>query len=238
MANIQFPTSSAQKVVNIWSSDHALADEGSFYVATNPTVSTTIAMVTSVVDDAATQSSTHAQASPLLYIQNRGVSTDPTAKTIYLKYLRLIQPISSQAWTSATNVQYAMRVDNTARYLSGGTAISPVNMNTNSSGATTALMYFGANSVTIPSSSQRVVGRGQIQGTIPLPGDQWLFTFGDVTAPTNTLGASAIKNITLPCGPVTIGPGWTFQLDIWATALAAAPAFEFELGYVERVSGQ
>lgn len=238
MANVQFPTSGAQKVSGIWASDHALADEGSFYIATSPTPLTTIAMVTSVVDDAATQSSTHGQASPVLYIQNRGVATDPTAKTIYLKYLRLLQPVGSQAWTSCTSAHYSLRLDNTARWNSGGTQINPLNVNPNSSNQSNALIYFGANAVTIPTANQRLLGRGQIQGSIPLPGDQWLFTFGDVSGPTNVLGASAIKNLTLPCGPIIIAPGWNFQLAIFGVALAAQPAFEFELGYAERLSGQ
>ena len=238
MANIQFPTSSAQKVANIWNSDHALADEGSFFVATNPTPLTTIAMVTSVVDDALTQATTPAAASPLLYIQNRAVVGDPAGKSIYLKYIRLIQLTTSQAWTSCTSAHYTLRVDNTARYNSGGTQINPLNISTNSGVQSNALIYFGANAVTIPTANNRLIGRGQIQGTIPLPGDQWLFTFGDVTGPTNILGTSAIKSLTLPCGPVVIGPGWNFQLGIFGVALAAAPAFEFELGYAERISGQ
>ncbi len=238
MPNLQFPTQMSQKVANLWNSDHALADEGSFFVATNPTPLSSIAMVTSVVDDAATQSSTHAQASPVLYIRNTASALDGTAKTIYLKYLRLIQLVGGQAWTTCTSAHYALRVDPSARYLSGGTLIPPMNVNPGSSNNSNAQIYFGANSVTIPGSAGRLIGRGQIQGTIPLPADQWLFTFGDVSGPTNVLGASAIKNLTLPCGPVVISPGWSFQLDIFGVGLAAAPAFEFELGYVERSAGQ
>jgi hypothetical protein len=238
MANVLFPSASSQKVANVWGNAQALADEGSFYVATNATPLTAIAMVTSVIDDNYTQATTHAQASPLLYINNQGAASSPTARTIFLRYLRLLQPVGSQAWTSCTSAHYTLRIDSLAgRYTSGGTAITPVNINPTGA-ASAAQIYFGANAVTIPSTNQKLVGRGQIQGTIPLAGDQWFFTFGDLSGPTNLLGASAIKNITIPCGPVMIPPGWNFQLGIFGVALAAAPAFEFELGYAERLSGQ
>lgn len=237
MANLQFPTSQSQKVSNLWNTDHGLLDEGNYFVSTNPTPLTTVAMTTSVVDDAATASSTHAQYSPLIYIYNSASATDPNGKTIYLKYIRLLQLTTGQAWTSCTSAHYTLRLDPTSRYTSGVTATVPVNMNSNSSNNSVAKVYVGANVVSLPTAAQRLVGRGQIQGSIPLPGDQWIFTFGDVSAPTNVLGASGIKNLTLPCGPVAIAPGWSFQVDVFGVALAAAPAFEFEIGHVERVAG-
>ncbi len=239
MANIQFPTSTGQKVVNLWNSDHALADEGGYYITTTPTPLTAVAMTTSVVDDAATASATHAQYSPVLYIYNRANATDPNAKSIYLKYIRLLQPVGGQAWTSCTSAHYTLRTDAAPnRWVSGGTLYVPANVNTAASNNSSASVYFGANVVGLPSGNGRLVGRGQIQGSIPLAGDQWVFTFGDISAPTNLLGASAIKNVTIPCAPVVIGPGCSFQLDIFGVALAAAPAFELDMGHVERVSGQ
>ena len=237
MANVNFPTAAGQKVSNLWNTSHALADEGSFYIANNATMGTTIAMTTSVVDDAATASSTHAQYSPFLYGYNKTAVTDPNGKSLYLQYLRLTQPIGGQAWTSATQAFFSLRVDPTSRYASGGTALVVANANTNSSTTAAVDLYAGANVVGLPTAGARLLSHGMIQGTIPLPGDQWIFTFGDTTMPTNAVGASAIKNLTIPCGPVVIAPGWSFQLDIWATALAAAPAFEVELGFVSRIAG-
>jgi hypothetical protein len=235
MSNAQFARANPNKVGNIWNSDHGLADEGNYYVLCNPTAGTPIAMTSSVVDDAATASSTHAQAAPLMLIQAKGNAGDNSAKSIYPKYLRLTQIIANQAWTSATNVQFSLRGDNVARYTSGGSNLGAgANINLGSSNVSGATIYFGALVAALPSANARLLGRGQIQGTIPLPGDQWLFTFGDVVGPTNLLGASAIKNITIPCGPCIIGPGCNLALDIWATGLAAAPQFEFEFGYAER----
>lgn len=239
MANVLFPTQTAQKVANIWNSDHALADEGSYFTAQNPTVGTAIAMTTSVVDDAATASSTHAQYSPYLYLYNKSVVGDQNAKSIYLKYIKLFSRVGDQAWTSATQALFSFRADQTNRWASGGTALSIYNQSMNASNTSALLAYAGANVVSLPSaSSQRVLGHGLIQSTIPLAGSTWVWTFGDVTMPTNFGYASVINSLTIPNAPVVIAPGWSFQLDIWATALAAAPTFEVEIGYVERVAGQ
>lgn len=237
-ANTNIGTSGSTKVANIFNTDHAAADEGSFFIATNPVSGTTIAMTTSVVDDALTASATHAPFAPLLYIQNKGSIGDVNTKSIYLRYLRLKQPIAAQAWTSCTSAHFSHRVDQSPRYTSGGSDIVPVNINIGSSNTSGATIKFGAVVTALPSVAGRIVGLGLIQGTIPLPGDEWLFTFGDSGAmATNVLGASAIKHTTIPCGPLVISPGCCFQLDIWGIALAAAPAFEFELGFIERFAG-
>lgn len=236
-ANQNISTSGSTKVANIFNTDHAAADEGSFFIATNPTMGSTIAMTTSVVDDALTASSTHAPFAPVLYIQNKGSIGDVNTKSIYLRYLRLKQPIASQAWTSCTSAHFSLRADQSPRYTSGGSDIVPVNINIGSSNTSGATIKFGAVVTALPSVAGRIIGLGLLQGTIPLPGDQWLFTFGDSAMPTNILGASAIKQVTFPCGPVIIAPGCCFQLDIWGIALAAAPAFEFELGFIERFAG-
>jgi hypothetical protein len=76
-----------------------------------------------------------------------------------------------------------------------------------------------------------------IQSSIPLAGSTWIWTFGDVGQTTNFGYASVINSLTIPVAPVVIAPGWSLQLDIWATALAAAPTFEVEIGYAERFAG-
>lgn len=235
MANVLFPTQSAQKVASIWNTDHGLADEGSFFVATNPTTGTGIVTTTSVVDDAATASATHAQNVPVMYIQNGYASGDPNGRSIYLRYLRMIV---TAAPTSATVWQMSIRADNVARYTSGGTRIVPVNINTGSSIASSAIVYFGAVvTASLPSASARLLANVQIQSTIPVVKDQWMITFGDTSMPSNILTASAAKNINVPCGPITIGPGWNVAIGMWGASNAGTPAWEFELGYAERASG-
>lgn len=236
MPNANYPLASSQKVSSIWQTDHALADEGAFFVATNPTVGTGIATTTSVVDDAATASATHAQNVPVMYIANRNSATDPNSKSIYLRYLRMLV---TAAPTSATFWNFAIRADNVARYTSGGSLITPVNINTGSSNTSGAQIYFGAVvTANLPSANSRLITTGAVQSTIPVVKDLWMFTFGDSSMPTNVLTASAAKNITIPCGPIIIAPGWNIAIEMWGTSNAGAPAWEFELGYAERLSGQ
>lgn len=232
--DLQFTKSKAAKVGNIWSSDHALADEGSYFVAMNATVGTAIAMTTSVVDDAATLSATHAQNVPYLYMWNKGALGDANGKSVYLKYIKLFSRVGDQAWTSATQALYSLRADNTNRQTTAGTALSTYNVNTNSSNPSQSQWWAGANVTALPSGSQRVISHGLVQSTIPLAGSTWVWTFGDVTMPTNFGYASVINSLTIPCPPAIIAPGWSLSLDLWATALAAAPTFEVEVGYAER----
>ncbi len=232
-----FQAAGATKVVNLWNSDHALADEGTYFVATNPTIGTGIATTTSVVDDAATASATHAQNVPVMLITNNWPSSDTGNHRIYLKYLRMLM---TSGPTSATHWNFAIRGDqNASRYTSGGSLIVPVNVNMDSSVASSAQIYFGAVVTALPTAAKgRLLAGGQVQSSVPLAKDQWMFTFGDVSAPTNVLLASANKNLTIPCPPIVIGPGQSITLEMWGTSCAAAPAWEFELGYVERPAGQ
>lgn len=238
-ANLGIQTIGSQKVSNVWNTDHALADEGSFFIATNPTVGTAIAMTTSVVDDALTASATHAPNVPYLYMQNRGTLSDPNGKSIYIKYIKLFSRIGDQAWTSATQALFSVRSDGGGdRRTTKGTALSVYNANTNFSQGTAADFTAGGNVTSLPGGTGRIHTHGMIQSSIPLAGSTWIFTFGDSAMPANIGYASVINSLTIPCPPLVIAPGWSMQLDLWATALAAAPTFEVEIGYAERFNGQ
>jgi hypothetical protein len=240
MANVNFPTNNSQKVTPMWPSLHSLLDEGSLFIVTSTNAAsgqaagTGIATTTSVVDDAATASATHAQNVPVLYCANLGASSDPNGRTIYPLWMRFLV---TSAPTSASLWNWAIRGDVTPRYTSGGTLLNTINVNMGSSNSSKLQAYFGAVVTALPSASQRVLGSGAVQSSIPVVKDLWTFTFGDITAPTNILTATGAKNLTIPCGPFAISPGTNFALEMWGTSCAAAPAWEFEMGYAERVSG-
>lgn len=240
--NTNFPLQSAEKSVTLWPSLHALLDEGSLFLmsstiaASGKAAGTGIATTTSVVDDAATASATHAQNVPVMYIQNNSTPSDSGARTIYPIALRMTV---TAAPTSATVWNFAIRADNVPRYTSGGTALSAVNLNTGSSNTSNLLAYFGAVVTTnLPSASQRVLASGQIQSTIPVVKDVWIFTFGDITMPSSILTASAAKNINVPVQPFALGPGWNAAIEMWGASNAGAPAWEFDFIYAERCAGQ
>jgi len=239
MSNVLFHTSGAQKVTGMWPTLHALADEGALYILSTTDATATkaamtgIATTTSVIDDLTT-SAVCAQVRPTLYFANTAPVSDTDAKSIYPLWMRFqvtAAPSSATAWN------WAIRGDYTPRYTSGGTRMNPINVNMGSSQNSQAIAYFGAITAAIASSSQRVLGSGQVQSTIPVVKDQWVFTFGDFSAPTNVLTASAAKNLTIPCGPMVISPGTNITLEMWGASCAGAPAWEFEMGYAERITG-
>jgi hypothetical protein len=230
--NPLFATTQSAKVASLWDDDNTLADEGGYFVTTNPTPGTAIAMTTSVVDDAATASSTHAQFAPAMVIFNNASPADPNAPSLYMRYINLT---IVQVPTSATNWKYAFRLDNLNRYLSGGSALTPVNTNPGSSRNSKANFYFGAIvPVALPSASSRLVANGTIETAIPTLGDSWLFGFGN-----RHVSASAAGSVIRPLNvsPIIIPPGWSLSMEMWGTSNAAAPSWEFECGHVERMSG-
>ena len=223
MANVNYPTANSQKVVNVWNNDCGLSDEGGYFITTNPTVGTAIAMTTSVVDDAATASSTHAQFAPVALIYNGDSTANQNAVSIYMRYIRLTL---SQVPTTASNWRYAMRLDNLNRYSSGGSTLTPVNVNSGAAAKSPrATVYFGAIVPTaLPSASSRLVANGTINPVIPVINDQWLFTFGN-SAPTmdQLQGGATAKNMVYNASPIIIAPNWCLSLEMWGTACAAAP---------------
>ena len=238
MANVNFPTNSSQKVQNLWNGDYALADEGGFFVTTNPTTGTAIAMTTSVVDDAATASSTHAQFAPVMIVFNSNTADNQNAASIYLRYLRM-QIV--QVPTSATSWKFSMRLDNTIRYASGGSTLIPVNLNPSSSRTSAAArVFFGAIvPAALPTAASRLVSNGQVNSAVPVTLDQWLFSFGNAAPHMDLIsGGAGAKNVTIACPPIVIPPGWSLSLGMWGASNAAAPSWEFEMGHVERVPGQ
>jgi hypothetical protein len=145
----------------------------------------------------------------------------------------------TQVPTSATNWGYSMRLDNGNRYSSGGSSLTPVNTNPNSSKASKALFYFGAITLTgLPSSQSRIVANGMVDSAIPVANDQWLFTFGNSSPAMDQLnGGTVAKNMTYNVAPVVIPAGWGMTVEMWGTSNAAAPSWEFEFTHVERIPG-
>lgn len=235
MAN--YSASASQKVAPLWGGgDQAASDEGAFFVATNPTSGTPIATTTSVVDDAATASATHAQNVPVMFIGNNWSASDPNAKNIYPKYLRMLL---SQVPTSATDWQFSIRADNNgSAYTSGGSTITPVSINTGTSGPTKANIVFGAVVTALPNNNGRLLARGQINAVVPVTKDQWYFTFGNTGVSSDQLSnGSSAKAIVIPMPALVVAPGWNIRIGMWGGSNAAAPSWEFEFGYIERAAG-
>jgi hypothetical protein len=203
---------------------HALADEGSYFVATNPTIGTGVAGIAAAdgFDDLET----------LAFLRNTESSS--TGKRLYLDYI-LLRPTA--AGTNGTNFSFAMKIDKgNNRFASGGSAITPVSPNMDSVAASVATLRFGAVVTTAASADARIVASGLLRSVIKVVGDTYLFDFG---ASTRNLGAhivagTAIANIIVPCPPVVVGPNQMFLLHEFAASQSAAASYTFEMGWYER----
>ena len=209
----------SELIAEVFGPDRAAA-EGSRFVSINPTLGTAIATTTSITGFDATK--------PVMLVQNRnGVG----GANIILDYLRLIL---AQVPTSATAWNWAMVVDTINRYTSGGSAITPTNVNTGGAGSGAGI-YFGAVVAPAAGAAVKTVHRSQGRSVIPVTLDEWVFKFG--AAPDSgagSLGGAVALRMPIPCGPVVLRPGDSWLLYGWGASNAAAPSWEFELGHTER----
>ena len=196
---------------------NTLSDEGSYYVATNPTPGTAI------VGIAAADGYDDTEA--LLTISN-----DHASKHVYLDYLHLVAKV---AGSSGTDFAYAIDMATEATYASGGSAITPVDVNRETNNTAPVTMYFGA-VVTTTGTTEKIVSHGQLLTVIKVIGDHFLFTFGGEGLPPATaiMEGVAQHSVQRSCPPIVIPPGHALSFRDFATSQASAGAqYQFELGF-------
>ena len=204
---------------------YQMADEGSYFVATNPTPGTAIAGIAGT--------GAFSDAESLLYIKNAATAAEATR--LYLDYIRLFVVV---AGTNGTNHRYVMKLEpaNVERYTSGGSAITAVNPNMDSTETPAATIKFGALVTTAASADVRLIANGNIRTVITVAGDVYDFDFGGAAKASagmpleGTLQAHIVRN--LP--PVVLGPGCTFVMSLHAASQTVASEYEFEIGFWQR----
>jgi hypothetical protein len=206
----------------------ALAELGTYFIATNPTPQTGIAVTAAgVAFDEAANSKTNT-----LLVKNSETSTVNTSKRIYLDYLRIrnvtAAPTSGTDWYMVGVLDYSA-----TRYTSGGSAITPVNVNGDSSLASVATIYFGALVCAIP-ASRRLLFNLLALPRLMIIKDQIHLIFGGIEGGNAPVNSAAIMTVSYPVPPCVIGPNQNFVLHMFGTSNAGTPAFEFELGYWEK----
>ncbi len=204
--------------------DHGYAEEGSMFVATNPTIGTGtlwVAAQTAFSDTA-----------PNFLIQN----TDPV-KWMFLRYLKMV---ATAAATGTTSIQYAVKIDSQLRTpTTNNTAIiTPVNPNMNMGSLGAAMNIQVQNSATVSvipaaSANARIVARGSLGG-LNIIGDEMLIVFGSTdagaqTATTAAEGAGQPGRRVSSAPAVVIGPGHSAVIYVWLPGSSASPAPEYEL---------
>jgi hypothetical protein len=232
-------------IVQIGDSHNALSDEGSYYKAVSPFVTTAGSgpSWTAITGYHTTSASAFTSVNPVFIIQNK----QPVGgNSVFMDYIRLhvtylaantaFAASISTGSSLATSVQCAAVLDSSNRYVSGGNTISVTNSNANSQNISTTNLLFGnvgasvgaANANKLTASSVVTTARTVLRTTfksasagssvspIPAAGDTYTVDFGDHISSFNSFGTTAgIKCFTAATGPVVIGPGHCLLFYLW-----------------------
>lgn len=205
----------------------AAADQGTYFIAHNAT------------NDAATTLAGHA--APVLvdadatmtkpFIHARNASSSTETKRVYLDFIE-IEVITAGATGSADS--WAAQLDTGAtRVSSGGTALTQVNPNMQST-ATSSLVVLGGAVVTgAESANVRDLGFGQFRPSIQIAGDKYMFIFG---ADPETVGSTSIATIAhhvIGMPPVILGPTDQFLLALYSPSQNAAGIYKVRMGWCD-----
>lgn len=196
------------------------ADEGSHWVAINPTAGT------GIIGHAAP--TTFDEAKPYLLVYNGG------SNRIYPQSLLLVDSAVS---VGGTRMQFNFSLDTGNRLSSGGTTLTKSNVNMDVSAASGATITAGAVVGTAVTANRRLLGNYVIRGAnIDVVWDHYEFVFGSpggssggVLTPT-----TVAQHFTRYLPPVVIGPGQSFAMVQWAASQSTGPTFEVVFSYIER----
>lgn len=214
---------------NVWPTKHSLADEGSYFVTTNPTIGTGVTHALSTAFSATVG----------LFVIKNNASVSSGIRC-YLDYFRLL--LTSTAATATVSQQFAFVTDTGNRVPTAGSqTLTPVNVNQDDSTASQVIVYaFSAAALTVPAAvSPRVVGRCSLAVSQVVTGDEYLVHCGGVdfaNAPGLTaVRAAAPARLVANVAPIVIGPQQSLVIYRWClTEATTAPAYEFEIGHIER----
>jgi len=203
---------------------HGYADAGKYFVASNPTPATGIIGMVATTSDTT---------KPTILFKNG--NTVGSGIRCYLDYLRLYVTVVGTGET-VLNTTWQLDVSQTTtRYTSGGSAITPVNVNGDSTNATAVTLYFGAVTAAAAGST-RHINSHSLTSAKEVVFDSFTFDFG---APSHGINTALVDNTTTITHktygepPVIVGPGQHFVGIIWAAGINPATTWGFDMGWVE-----
>jgi hypothetical protein len=225
-------------IYNVVPTKHILADEGSYFVASNNQSALT-----------GTTNTAFSATNPTISIFNSDSLGNPSSKRIYLDYVYLIN--GGTAFTNATSntgTFCAVTIDSQDG-ATGGTLLTPNCTNMDVGNKSLATVRVGALTVPTASANARtIVGQRLVRCPVSATAltlanlDQFLFNFGGVdiamalpNQASPTVEASVVgRTINLP--PVVIGPGQSAWVYVFSVAGGAVAAGNFvpEIGWWER----
>ena len=196
----------------------AMADAGAYFRAGNATIGTALTY--------AIQTSFSATVAALLIV-------NASAKRVYLDYIRMLLTIAP---ASATAGDWAVVIDPTNRFSSGGTVLGGANtsMLATANGAPGASAYWTP-TVAAAGANARTVARGKLRTVIPVAGDTFIWQFGMPPQTSQVINGANPTILAFGVPPVVLPATSTMLLHLWFVANAAtAPTFEVEVGWWER----
>lgn len=205
--------------------DTAVADSGGYYVALSPTPGSGIAGNAAGV-------ATFAETTPYLYMQNQG------NLTIYPTHIHM-HMTTIGVGNAAASQNITLCIDSGVRYTSGGTALTIANLNGNSANKSSAFIVAGGTLVlAAASTNRRIIGHQAVKHlVIEVVHDSLQLNFGGAEQgrPTSLINNGAfVSHYTVNFAPVALGPGHSLILYRWVTANSQMPAWEIEMGFVEK----
>ncbi len=213
--------------------DTVLADQGYYFTAISPTPGTGIA-------NTVTTETTLAQADVNPYISCYNGSTVANPVSIYPLYIRLT---TTAAQAVATVLRFTLTLDQGNRVTTSPAAAGVLtinNVNMGSPNRSQAQILAGTGIVcSAPTSQRRIVGNQSFRNgaVINVIGDVYQLNFGateQIDPMSLVETGTAICNVTYGFAPLVIGPGQSFFVHQWAAAQTTAPAFEIEMGFIEK----
>jgi hypothetical protein len=218
-----------QYSLSLFPTKHLLADEGSQFYATNPTIGTAVTYAITASFSATT---------PAFAIKNNDVPGG-NYKRVYLDFVRIaFTGTGATVPASAIGAQLAVVLDNINRApTAGNVAITPQNTNMDdTSGTIATVQAFSSGNLTVPAAgpSARTVARAWLRHVIPVTQDELLCFFGGIEGGGGVIGSTAGRVVSA-CPAVVIGPQQWALIYIWFPSNATtAGVFEYDLGWVER----
>lgn len=205
--------------------DHLLAAQGQYFVATNPTPGTGVKLTSDTVTAYSTQT-------PAMVLQMAKNANNK--RRIYLRYLKLLV---TNAGAGLTTLRVNFVIDSVARYSSGGTTITPVNVNGTNITSEATLKAVGP-TATAGGSTEKLLGHDFVSTVIPVVNDQFIFNFGPIEHAigqgANNLAGTNARLVAFTHHPIVIPPGGSFLPVFWAGNMSTSPSVEFEMGWFER----
>lgn len=211
--------------------NHAL--EGSYFFAHNTTndASTTLAGHAAPVLADADATLTK----PFIFIRNPSSSTSPTLITLDFIKITVVT-----AGANGTTASYTAQIDTGATRASGGTALTIVNPNMQSTAQsvldTSGALLGGVITASAETANCRVVDFDDIRPSIEVAGDVKLFIFGGDPQTGGDGAAAAKREQHVPLPPVILGPSDSFLLALYAPSQSAAGVYKVKMGWVERAA--